>query len=262
MRRWGMALATALLMPVLLMAVLQVAAGGLKGAQAQETGKGELWLHESVWAYYQQFQRDQNGHYFAVSTNGVSAGYSYCPSFSNCQPLDGKRQALRGCSGNASDLPGACYIFANKSRILWQGEVHVLSDAEFLARLYGPDSIEAALAGYVAHVAGPVEGTALVFAPSKAVWSRPDFRFAPAGLAPQGDECGYAWRDLYQENSARNFFLLDESGRYCAFSTGFTAARESEAFAEALAACEALIKPGACVVYAAGGMTLAGLSRL
>jgi hypothetical protein len=232
-------------------------------ARAQETGKGELWMHQTAWDYYEQFRRDQGRAYFAVSTNGISAGYSYCPGL-RCLPLDGKNQAISACQRDDSGLPGTCYIFANSSRILWQGEVHVLSDDEFMARLYGPDSIQESLKGYVEHVAGLSEGSPSDLLPSAKVWKRADFRFAPADLAPAGDECRYAFDELYQANVGRNLFLLDAEGRHCAYSTGFPAAQEAEAFERALAACERLAgtagKP--CYVYAAGSELLAGRSKL
>ena len=233
-------------------------------AHAQENGKGELWLHESVMEYYEEFKRDFGGHYFAVSTNGISAGYSYCKSFNACPPLDGKRQALSSCNSSGYDLPGTCYIFANRSKIVWQGQIHVLTHEQFMARLYGPGSVEESLAGFVEHVAGMAEGAPATLLPSRQVWQRSDFRFAPADLAFAGDECRYAFDELYQTNVARNLFLLDASGLHCAFSTGFAAADETAAFERALAACEELAgsKGGTCYVYAAGGELLAGRSKL
>jgi len=229
---------------------------------AQETGSGELWLHEDVWALYEAFESNDNRHYFAVSTNGLDAGYSFCPSGAMCKPLGGKMEAIRACNSSPSDLPGQCYIFANRNRVVWQGEVHVLSADEFLAHVYGPASIEEALQDYAGHVIGPAGDQSLPFKPTKAVWQRPDFAFPPAGFALQGEECRYAFEAIYRQAMTRNFFLADPSGRYCGFATGFSQERELEAFLAALAACADLAAAEGCVVYAASDALLAGLSRL
>ncbi len=233
-------------------------------AAAQEIGEGELWLHESVWGYYQQFKQDQDGAFFAVSTNGVSAGYSYCPGGFDCWPLEGKREAVQACESDHSDLPGTCYVFASANRVLWKGQVHVLTDAEFNARLYGPGTIDEALEGYVEHLAGRAEGVPAKLLPSRKVWQRKDFLFAPAALAPADDECRYAFEDLYMASAAPNLFLLDSDGRHCAYSTGFPAADEMQAFLGALAACQKLAGPAGrpCFVYAAGSELLPGRSKL
>jgi hypothetical protein len=232
-------------------------------APAQDTGEGELWVHEQVMEWYRQFDSDSDASYFAVSTNGYDAGYSYCPSSGDCSPLGGKREAIQACNKGHSDLPGTCYIFANESRILWRGEVHVLSHAEFMARLYGPETIEDAMAEYVGAVSGPIEGAEQKFRASVAVWRGPNFNFPPADFALVGDECRYAFKNDYLPNGARNFFLADKTGRYCGYATGFAQAKEEEAFDAAASACKArapLRLP--CLVYAVDDELIAGRSKL
>ncbi|HKY94467.1 MAG TPA: hypothetical protein VJL84_04135 [Kiloniellales bacterium] len=232
-------------------------------ALTQEIGEGELWVHEEVMEYYRKFDGDSSAAYFAVSTNGYDAGYSRCPSFSNCRPLDGKREAVQACNSGHSDLPGSCYIFANQNGIIWRGEVHVLSDAEFMARLYGPETIEEAVAEYVAAATGPVEGTKQSFNASKQIWQREDFRFPPPDFALTGDECRYAFEHAYLSNAARNFFLADPSGRYCGYSTGYAQAAEATAFTAAKVACATRAPASApCVVYAVDDTLLPGRSKL
>ena len=232
-------------------------------ASAQEIGEGELWLHEHVMEWYRQFDRDSNAGFFAVNTNGYDAGYSYCPSFGDCYPLDGKREAIQACNSNRSVLPGTCYIFANENRILWRGEIHVLNDQEFMAHLYGPDTIEEAMAEYVGAVKGPIEGSKQSFRASPALWQSPAFNFPPDDFLLVSDECRYAFEKDYLTNGARNFFLADKTGRYCAYATGYAQTAEDAAFQAAAAACQKrspLKVP--CLVYAVDGTLLPGLSKL
>lgn len=244
-----------------LLMLLATLLAGAPVAAAEEAGRGELWLHQAVWDYYEVFRQDQSAHFFAVSTNGLGAGYSRCKTFNGCSPLDGKREALLACSKSAPDVEGACYVFANKSKVLWQGEVHVLSEDEFMARFYGPASVDEALAERVEHVQGSGDARGAGQLPSKTVWQRDDFRFPPADLAPAADECRYAFEELYQTDPARNLFLLDGSGTYCAYSTGFGPAEEAAGFERALEAC-AELAGGNCYVYAAGDQLLPGKKRL
>lgn len=243
---------------ILLTTLLLLAAGR---AGAEEIGSGELWLHEDVMAYYETFQRKSGAHYFAVSTNGYDAGYSYCPADSMCRPLDGKRQALSSCARNKSDLPGACYIFANRNRILWEGPVHVLDHEAFLARLYGPASIEDALAAKVGVVEGPLSAPGGGFRPREAVWRQDAFRFPAAGFALASDECLYAF-ELYTAAAVPNYFLADERGEACSYAVGFAQGADAEAFAETLAACEERAAGQACLVFAVARETLAGRTGL
>lgn len=100
---------------------------GCGPAGAQEIGKGELWIHQSVMDFYKEFQNRFGSSYFAVSTNGYSAGYSYCPGM-RCKQQQIKQIAIRGCAEAGGNQGGQCFIFGTPSRILWQGEVHVLPD--------------------------------------------------------------------------------------------------------------------------------------
>lgn len=225
-------------------------------ARAQDIGSGELWLHEGVMRAYEAFDRNPAGAFFAVSTNGFAAGSSSCPSAGDCAPLDGKRQALQSCRSVDPDLPGECFIFASNSRILWDGPIHVVSEAEFMVRLYGPTTIEQALQLHTAHVEGPHEDAA-AFAPSDALRAQAEFALPPAEFALLGDECRYAFQNLYMADGAPNFFLADATGRYCGFATGYTQSDESLAFRSAADACAALASNGRpCLVYAAGSELL------
>lgn len=99
-----------------------------------ETGKGTLHLHPAVMQGYAKFLATYNPSYFAVSTNGLAYGYVYCPDQA-CFTSDRRGAAIRSCSQDQAalekkfaeygikQLKGECLIFANASRILWQGEV-------------------------------------------------------------------------------------------------------------------------------------------
>lgn len=221
----------------------------LAPAAAAEPGKGEVWLHEGVIDYYEVFQKDPQGQVFAVSTNGLSAGYARCESGRSCTPAESEKTALAICRAMPVDLPGQCYVFADKTGVLWLGAVHELDHQAWLERLYGPATMEKALAHNVRHVSGP--GAAGGFQVSEAIRQRDDFAAAPAGFALASDECLYALAEQYTTAATPNFFLADTTGRFCGFSTGYAHAQETEAFAVAKAACEAIAPAGAsCLVYA------------
>jgi len=217
---------------------------------AAETGRGELWLHHGVIDYYEIFRKDPQGRVFAVSTNGLSAGYSRCEPGKPCTASESEALALALCRAMPVDLPGECRVFADRTGVLWQGTVHELDHQAWLQRLYGPATIAEALAHNVRQAVGP--GAAEGFRMSEAVRRRDDFRAAPAGFALAGDECRYALEELYRAAQTPNFFLADASGRFCGYATGYAQSAEDAAFVAAKAACEALAPPGSpCMVYAA-----------
>jgi hypothetical protein len=200
--------------------------------------------------YYRQFQADPDALFFAVSTNGLAAGYARCETGKACRAASSEAAALASCRSAPVDLPGECHIFASREGIVWQGEVHVLDHQAWLEHLYGPDTIAESLAHYARHAEGP--GAAPVtFRITDTIRRRADFAAAPAGFSLSGDECRYALDLLYREAATPNFFLADESGRFCGYATGYAQADEQAAFAAAKAACEAMT-PGAahCLVYA------------
>ena len=218
--------------------------------QAGEPGRGELWLHQGVMDYYRQFQDDPDALFFAVSTNGLAAGYARCEAGKACRAAASEAAALASCNAAPIDLAGSCVLFATREGIVWQGAVHVLDHQAWLERLYGPATIEESLAHYVRHAEGP-GAVAVTFRVTDAIRGRADFAAVPAGFALTGDECRYALDLLYREAATPNFFLADESGRFCGYATGYAQAQEQEAFAAAKAACEAMATAGdRCLVYA------------
>jgi hypothetical protein len=229
--------------------VLALLSAALSAAMAAEPGKGELWLHEGVIDYYEIFQKDPQGQVFAVSTNGLSAGYAKCEIGRNCTRTESEHTALAICGAMPVDLPGKCSIFADKTGILWQGQVHELSHQAWLERLYGPASVGDALAKNVRSAVG--RGGSGGFRVSETIRAQADFVAAPPGFALASDECSYALEEQYRLAATPNFFLSDPTGRFCGYSTGYAQAQEAEAFAAAKAACAAISPTGAsCVVYA------------
>lgn len=229
--------------------LLALLAAALTPAAAAEPGKGDLWLHEGVIDYYEIFQEDPQGQVFAVSTNGLSAGYAKCENGRACTRAESEQTALAICRAMPVDLPGQCHVFADKTGVLWQGTVHELDHQAWLERLYGPATMAEALAHNVRHATGP--GATGRFTISEAIRARDDFAAAPAGFALESDECLYALEEQYSLAATPNFFLADTSGRFCGYSTGYAQAQEAEAFGAATAACQAIAPAGAlCLVYA------------
>ncbi len=106
-------------------------------------GEGTLHLHPSVMQAYAKFKSTYNPTYFAVSTNGLAYGYVYCPDQA-CMAGDNRAAAIRSCSqvqqlyaeefrkNGAAGLKGECFIFANSSRILWQGTILDMGKEDWL----------------------------------------------------------------------------------------------------------------------------------
>ena len=218
-------------------------------AAAAEPGTGDLWLHEGVIDYYDVFRKDPQGQVFAVSTNGLSAGYAKCEDRESCTRAESEKIALAICDAMPIDLPGRCSVFADKTGILWRGHVHELSHQAWLERLYGPASVDDALAARVRSAVGP--GGSGGFRVSETIRARADFLAAPPSFTLASDECGYALEEQYNVAATPNFFLSDPTGRFCGYSTGYAQSQEAEAFAAAKAACAAISPTRApCVVYA------------
>ena len=129
--RWAAALLVAVALP-----------GGPARADGA-LGSGPLHLHPGVKEAYGAFKQTYNPTYFAVSTNGLAYGYLYCPDQA-CHVSDSRGEAIRACQsvqayiedelrkkGAAKALKGECFIYANASRVLWQGEITELTDADY-----------------------------------------------------------------------------------------------------------------------------------
>jgi hypothetical protein len=87
---------------------------GLAGCATGTAGSkpaGELTVTKETWAYYQQYLRDigtTSAGAFAVSADGGSAFYFYCPDVACVNRANYKQRALKGCESFGRD----CVIFA------------------------------------------------------------------------------------------------------------------------------------------------------
>lgn len=131
---------TSRLLSAALLAVVSTLAG--PAAARDANGKGTLHLHELVMGTYEDFKRHFNPKYFAVSTNGLAHGYSACPDQA-CVATDWRALALQACQSVHGKLEaeigfrldGECFIFASAGSIVWEGEVIVLKENDYLSWL-------------------------------------------------------------------------------------------------------------------------------
>jgi hypothetical protein len=78
---------------------------------------GELKLSQRVWDHYQRYLRDMGttgSGAFAVSRDGRSSFYSYCPGVGCITGATYKQEAIKGCQSQGSQ----CVIFAYDSEIV------------------------------------------------------------------------------------------------------------------------------------------------
>jgi hypothetical protein len=93
------------------------ATGSGHGASGKSLPDGGLKLHASTWDYYQQYLHDIGSAgtgAFAVSVDGRSAFYNYCPGVGCIRSADYRYQAMKGCEAYGQD----CVIFAFDRDIL------------------------------------------------------------------------------------------------------------------------------------------------
>lgn len=91
--------------------------GSGHGGSGSTVPDGGLKLHASTWDYFQHYLRDIGSAgtgAFAVSTDGRSAFYDYCPGAGCIRSADYRYQAMKGCKGYGKD----CVIFAFDRDIL------------------------------------------------------------------------------------------------------------------------------------------------
>ena len=91
----------------------------LAGCQADEYAKEPIRLSPSVRAFFQQYQALPAPLYFAVSKDGKSAGYTYCPDGGNCAG-NAPYGALENCRARANGEP--CVIYAYLGRLVFDPE--------------------------------------------------------------------------------------------------------------------------------------------
>ena len=97
-------------------------AGCAAGSQ-KSTELGELKLSQRVWDHYQRYLRDMGATgsgAFAVSRDGRSSFYSYCPGVGCISGATDKQEAIKGCQSQGSE----CVIFAYDSKVVVKYEVN------------------------------------------------------------------------------------------------------------------------------------------
>jgi hypothetical protein len=92
-------------------ALLALALSACATGSGSGTYTGQISITKETWAYYEQYLRDigtTSAGAFAVSGDGRSAYYFYCPDIACINRANYKQRALKGCAAFASD----CVIFA------------------------------------------------------------------------------------------------------------------------------------------------------
>ncbi len=84
-----------------------------------EAGSGYVYLSPSAEAYFQHYLARPDSEYFAVSTDGRAAGYSFCEA-GRYGCIEGSGTvALRACHRVSNGVP--CKIYAVIDTVVWQG---------------------------------------------------------------------------------------------------------------------------------------------
>lgn len=80
-------------------------------------------LHPKARAFFEEYRRKVHRGAFALSINGNSAGYNYCPKTGMCGVQRHKlfRSAIQSCRVHSDGVP--CKIFAWRGNIIWEGKI-------------------------------------------------------------------------------------------------------------------------------------------
>ncbi len=108
--------------PILL--ALGLAILGFAEARAPAAAEDLPKLYPKIQTTYERYLRKVHRGAFALSTDGRSAGFSYCTKTGMCGGAarhGHERSALEACRAGAGDVP--CKIFAWRGRIVWEGPV-------------------------------------------------------------------------------------------------------------------------------------------
>ena len=94
----------------------------LPGVDAQAQDKVEQ-LYPEIRTFYEEYLRKVHRGAFAISENGNSAGYNYCPKTGMCGVQRHKlfRSAIESCRVHSDGVP--CKVFAWRGKVVWEGEV-------------------------------------------------------------------------------------------------------------------------------------------
>jgi len=97
-----------------------------------------LRLHPRVTAAFEQYRKRWNPMYFAISEDGLWAGYVTCDSSAwACRDSDGRKLAIKLCR-ELSQSRSSCRIFARGKKVVWKGRFEHASEA-YLGDVLPPD---------------------------------------------------------------------------------------------------------------------------
>ncbi len=83
-------------------------------------GSGPLTLTPNIQTFFIQYNREDRPAAFAVSVDGRSASYRYCPNVADrCVLENNQRKAIQRCQELSGGVP--CKIYAIEHRVVWKG---------------------------------------------------------------------------------------------------------------------------------------------
>jgi hypothetical protein len=92
----------------------------LSSCQSSEAyyGRGKLDLSWVVRARFADYLKEPSANVFAVSEDGNSFNYRYCPTQTRCSSEDAVYYAIKGCEINSGGVP--CKVYAMGSTVVWK----------------------------------------------------------------------------------------------------------------------------------------------
>ncbi|MBT3790161.1 MAG: hypothetical protein HN725_22680 [Alphaproteobacteria bacterium] len=92
---------------------------GLSACQTapDDTGSGKITLTEKSKARFEDYLKLDMPLYFAISDDGNSIGYTFCPS-ANCADYSARYSAIQYCEVNSNGK--ACRIYAHGTQVVWK----------------------------------------------------------------------------------------------------------------------------------------------
>ena len=86
---------------------------------ASNIGSGPITLSTSVQDLLRQYMKEDTPEVFAISTDGRTSSYRYCPDFADtCWAENSRWKAIQDCEGLSGGVP--CKIYAVGRDIVWE----------------------------------------------------------------------------------------------------------------------------------------------
>lgn len=86
------------------------------GATDPNIGSGPITLSPGVQQALDEYLSKRDPYYFAVSTDGTVAHYTYCPD-ARCRRVGTAARAIYYCEQSGKE----CKIYARREEVVWQG---------------------------------------------------------------------------------------------------------------------------------------------